>query len=243
MVDLELQRLSRLTLDELDACFEVLDARLDLVVRYQGAAVERLLDEGHAALVTAFVRLLNHLGWETQVEVTFNNYGERGSIDIVAWHSDRRTLLVVEVKSELGSVEGTLRPFDIKCRLAPKVVREQFGWQAAIVGRVLLLPEDRTARRAVERHRDVLDQKLPGRSRQLREWLHDPVGAVAGIWFLTFGGVADGKRNPSAIRRVRKPKPRSGGQTTDGSSAPQAAQGPLGRHLTEDSADSAVWPG
>ncbi|MEP7359962.1 MAG: hypothetical protein ABI744_00150 [Chloroflexota bacterium] len=223
VVDLECHRLSKLTVDEIDRCFEALDARLDLAIRYHGAAVDRLLDEGHAALVAQFVRLLTRLGWETRVEVTFNNYGERGSIDIVAWHRGRRALLVVEVKSELSSLEGTLRPFDIKCRLAPRVVREQFGWEPSTVGWVLLLPEDRTARRNVERHRDVLDQKLPRRSRALHRWLRDPEGNVAGIWFLTNGGSADAKRNPSAIQRVRKPKPRSSDQDKDASWAPAGA--------------------
>lgn len=211
-------------MEEIDRCFEALDARLDLTVRYHGAAIERLLDEGHAGLVAAFLRLLHQLGWETRVEVTFNDYGERGSIDIVAWHRVRRALLVVEVKSEVGSVEGTLRPFDIKCRLAPKVVRHQFGWEPSTVGRLLLLPEDRTARRTVERHRAVFDQKLPSRSRDLRRWLRDPEGIAAGIWFLTIGDRADTKRNPSAIRRVRKPNPRSGAHPADRSKAPEAAK-------------------
>ncbi|MEP7158895.1 MAG: XRE family transcriptional regulator [Chloroflexota bacterium] len=223
VVDLERQRLSRLSVDEIDRCLEALDARLDLSVRYHGAAIERLLDEGHAALVAAFLRLLHKLGWETRVEVTFNDYGERGSIDIVAWHHVRLALLVVEVKSEVGSVEGTLRPFDIKCRLAPKIVRHQFGWEPSTVGRVLILPEDRTARRIVERHRAVFDQKLPRRSRDLRRWLRNPEGTTAGIWFLTIGDRTDTKRNPSAISRVRRPRPRSGAHGAEGSSGPEAA--------------------
>jgi hypothetical protein len=162
---------------------------------------------------------LSSLGWETRVEVSFNEYGDRGSIDVVGWNAERRALVVVEIKSELGSVEGTLRPFDVKCRLAAAVVRKRFGWEPRIVGRILLLPEDRTARRAVERHAAVIDPSLPVRSRELRAWLHDPVAAIGGVWFLSDGGPANTKRNPSAIRRVRRPKPRSRqhgeGQRTD----------------------------
>ena len=209
VVDLEGNRLSKLTIDDLDACFGSLDATLDLEVRYQGAAVDRLLDERHAQLVAAFVGVLTGLGWATRVEVSFNEYGDRGSIDIVGWHAARRALVIVEVKSELGSVEGTLRPFDVKCRLAPRIVRQRFGWAAPTIGRILLLPEDRTARRAVDRHAAVIDQALPARSRELRAWLHDPIAAIGGVWFLSDGGPTDTKRNPSAIRRVRRPKPRS----------------------------------
>ena len=208
VVDLENGRLSRLTVEEMDACFGALDATVDLVVRYQGAAVDRLLDERHAQLVAAFVRLLRALGWETRVEVSFNEYGDRGSIDIVGWHAARRALVVVEVKSELGSVEGTLRPFDVKCRLAAAIVRKRFGWNAQTVGRILLLPEDRTVRRAVDRHAAVIDQALPVRSRELRAWLHDPAAAIGGVWFLSDDGPANTKRNPSAIRRVRRPTAR-----------------------------------
>ena len=209
VVDIEKSRLSRLTIEDLDACFGALDATVDLGVRYQGAAVDRLLDERHAQLVAAFVGLLNTLGWETRVEVSFNEYGERGSIDVVGWNAERRALVVVEVKSEFGSVEGTLRPFDVKCRLAQRIVRQRFGWEPRVVGRILLLPEDRTARRAVDRHAAVIDPALPKRSRELRAWLHDPIEAIGGVWFLSDGGPANTKRNPSAIRRVRRPKPRS----------------------------------
>jgi len=209
VVDLEQNRLSRLTIDELDACFGALDARVVLTVTHRGAELDRLLDERHAQLVAAFVRLLRGLGWETRVEVSFNEYGDRGSIDVVGWHAVRHALVVVEVKSELGSVEGTLRPFDVKCRLAPVIIVKRFGWRPVTVGRILLLPEDRTARRAIDRHAAVIDESLPVRSRELRAWLHDPAADIGGVWFLSDDGSADTKRNPSAIRRVRRPKPRS----------------------------------
>jgi hypothetical protein len=117
-------------------------------------------------------------------------------------------LLVIEVKSELGSVEGTLRPLDVKCRLAPRIVRERFAWRPLHVSRMLVVPEDRTVRRQVERHRATLRATLPAGSRDLRKWLRDPAGQMAGIWFLSDVGSVDLKRNPSAIRRVRVAKPR-----------------------------------
>ena len=44
------------------------------------------------------VRLLVAAGWEVVPEATFNEFGERGSIDILAFHPKHGALLVVEVK-------------------------------------------------------------------------------------------------------------------------------------------------
>lgn len=194
---------------EIDRCFGVLDARLVLSIAHRGAQVDRLLDSHHAALVAAAIRVLTELDWDVRVEVTFNEYGDRGSIDIVAWHPGQRALLVVEVKSELASVEGTLRPFAVKCRVAAKVVGEQFGWRPLIVGKVLVLPELSTARRAVERNSSVLDTALPDRSRALRRWLREPDQPLGAIWFLSDAGSAATKRSPSAVQRVRRSRSRS----------------------------------
>lgn len=99
----------RLTLDGIAAAFQALGGRIDLRPFWQGAALDRLLDEGHARLSGRVVEILGRHGWETRVEVTFSVYGDRGSIDILAWHAASRTLLVVEIKTELGSVDGLLR--------------------------------------------------------------------------------------------------------------------------------------
>jgi hypothetical protein len=208
IVDLERNRLMQLSVDVLDRCFAVFQARVNLTVSYRRAELDRVLDERHAQLVAAICRLLRALGWEVKVEVTFNEYGDRGSIDVVAWNTSARALVVIEVKSELASIEGTLRPFAVKCRLAPKVVRDQFGWQPAVIGWILVLPEDSASRRAVTRHAGVLNTSLRARSRELRAWLEHPVQNIGGVWFLSDVGPTDTRRNPSAIQRVRNPKHR-----------------------------------
>lgn len=218
VIELEADRLAELRLGEIERCLAALDARLFLSVSHRGAEIDRLLDEAHATLVAAIVRLLRALGWETRVEVSFNEFGDRGSIDVVGWHAGIRALVVIEVKSELASIEGTLRPLDVKCRHAPKVVGEQFGWRPAVVGRILVLPEQRTARRAVERHADVLDGALPARSRALRSWLRDPQKPIAGIWFLSDVGIAAVTRNPSSVRRIRHAQAKVAGPSKVGGS-------------------------
>lgn len=200
---LEANEFARLHFDEVERSLSALGAELEIRVMYRGAAVDRLLDEGHAALVGRVVELLGSLGWEVRVEVAFNVFGDRGSYDILAWLPTARALLVIEVKTELASIEGTLRPLDVKVRLAAKVARERFGWNPQCVGRALVMPEMRSARRAVELHGAVLRAQLPQTSRQLHSWLRAPVGPIGAVWFVSLPGGADWPTNPSAVRRVR----------------------------------------
>jgi hypothetical protein len=84
------------------------------------------------------------------------------------------------------------------------------------MGRMLILPDERTVRRSVERHADLLYGALPARSRALRRWVTAPSGNVAGVWFLTIGQPANATRNPSSFRRVRPRSPRSAGAACPG---------------------------
>ena len=210
VVKLEAGEIDELKVGEVRRSFDALGASVGLVVSHRGASLDRLLDEVHAALLGAVVGVLKRLGWTVKLEVSFSTRGERGSIDALAWKADDRALLVVEVKSEMPGVDPLLRPLDIKVRLAPVIARQQLGWDPHTVSRVIVLPEDSTARRHVERHANVLDEALPLRSRTVRTWLGKPVGAIAGLWFLSLGGSVDTVRNPTSIRRVQRPSRRSG---------------------------------
>jgi transcriptional regulator with XRE-family HTH domain len=125
--DLERGQVGRMSFDAAAKLFAVLDARLVVSVSWRGAQLDRLLDEAHAAVVAATVTRLQADGWEVLPEVTYAVYRERGSVDILAWHAASRTLLVIEVKTEIASAEETLRRHDEKVRLAPKLGRERFG--------------------------------------------------------------------------------------------------------------------
>ncbi len=202
---LEADDLAHLRFDEVSRCLAALGAELEVRALYRGAAADRLLDEGHAALVGVVVATLRRLGWEARVEVAFSEWGERGSYDILAWHAGARAVLVIEVKTELGSVEGTLRPLDVKVRLAPTVAQDRFGWRARLVGRALVMPEGRNGRRAVERHSVVLRAQLPATSRGLHTWLRAPVAEIGAIWFVSAPDGGAWQQNPSSVRRVRSP--------------------------------------
>lgn len=133
-----------------EAICEVLGADLDVRVRWRGEALDRLLDEAHAGLVERMVRVLEASGWVTAVEVTFSEFGERGSIDILGWHGAPRTLLVVEIKSVIPDAQATLSPLDRKTRLARKIGRDR-GWDARSISRLLVVGDGSMNRRRVAR--------------------------------------------------------------------------------------------
>ena len=192
-------------LDKLRRIGAALDADLVVTLRWRGGEIDRLMDEGHAAIVGWVMDLLAQLGWEAQAEVTYAARGERGAIDVLAWHAPSRTLLVVEVKSELTSVEETLRRHDAKQRIAAEVAAERFGWGVpSAVCRLLVLPDSSTARRRVERHAAVLDHAYRLRGPAARGWLKRPAGAASALVFAPLTrGVRNGRGSFSG-RRVRR---------------------------------------
>ncbi len=98
-------RIGRLQVDTLWALADAVGAELVVGLRWRGGDLDRLLDEGHAVLVGRTAEMLEGAGWIVRPEVTFAIYADRGSIDLAGWHPPTSTLLVVEVKSELVSVE------------------------------------------------------------------------------------------------------------------------------------------
>ena len=161
-----------------------LDAYLSLRLLFHGEALDRLRDRRHAGLVERLIGLLRSLDWEVASEVSFNHFGERGSIDILAFHPASRSLLVIEVKTVVPDVGGMLTVLDRKVRLAPEIARER-GWTATSVSRLVVLPEESTARRRVSRHAATFSNALPERNLDVRNWLRGPVGTMSGLLFLS----------------------------------------------------------
>ena len=182
---IETGRASEVRLGRIRAVFGAVDGTARLSTWWHGAAADRLLDERHAGLVESALRVLRHRGWETAAEVSFSEFGERGSVDILAGYRPTLAVAVGEVKGSVGSMEEMHRLLDVKERLAPGLWRERFGWHPRIVGRVLILPEDRSIRRIVERHAATMATVYPARSREVRAWLQHPDRPLRGIWFLS----------------------------------------------------------
>ena len=176
----------------------------ELVVHGLGADMDRVLDERHAALLGACSKWLRGLGWTIVAEVSYSEWGERGSVDLLCWHAQTATLLVVEIKTELASVEATLRKHDEKARLGPKLARDRFDWRPQAVGRLLVFPDDRRERARVEAHASVLVGAYPLRGYEARRWCRSPSGPMSGLLFLPTGGVRPSPGR-SQRERVRSP--------------------------------------
>ncbi|MEX1173338.1 MAG: XRE family transcriptional regulator, partial [Chloroflexota bacterium] len=198
---IERGRLDRISLRRLRRLFAAYDAEVVVSIRWRGADVDRLGDRAHARLTEVMARLLTDAGWVVWPEVSFSMRGERGSIDLLAWHPETRTLLVVEVKTEIGAVESTLRVHDVKCRLAATIARDRFGCEAAAVARLLVLPEHRTPRDHVARHGALFGRVYPLRTIAVRHWLKRPSGPMAGLMFLRDTTGSRGTRPPTARKR------------------------------------------
>jgi transcriptional regulator with XRE-family HTH domain len=204
--DLERGRLGSMTVDEVERMFRAIDARVSIAVLWRGGELDRLLDEGHAATVGAVARRLRAAGWDVIPEATFSVYGERGSIDLLAWHAPTRTVLVVEVKTEIASAEELLRRHDVKVRLAPGIARERFGDVPLAIGRLLVVTASATNRRRVARLGPVLDRSYPLRGDAARAWLARPTGSIGALLFADTSpdGVGHRSRRPARVVAPRR---------------------------------------
>jgi transcriptional regulator with XRE-family HTH domain len=198
-------RLETVRIGVVRAVLQALEIDLALDARWRGGELDRLADEDHAALVGRIAQVLEAAGWLVRAEVSYSIYGERGSIDLLAWHPGSRILLVVEVKATLNSIEETLRRHDVKARLAGTVAKERFGWEPVGVARMLALPDETTARRRVARHEAVLRRTYGLRAREVRQWLRDPRGSPGMLTLLSPIPGETGRRRRGSRRRVRRP--------------------------------------
>jgi transcriptional regulator with XRE-family HTH domain len=192
------------SIDSVRAVAHVLEIRVGLVAQWRGGDLDRLINRRHSALHESVARMFRDElpAWILAPEVSFSIYGERGIIDILAWHPGRRALLVIELKTDLADMNELVGTFDRKVRLAREVA-EKRGWDPISVSAWLIVASSRTNRRRVEAHRAMLAAALPGDGRTVRRWLQDPVRAVSALslWPNMPGGT--GRPDSTPIRRVR----------------------------------------
>jgi transcriptional regulator with XRE-family HTH domain len=151
---------------------------------WRAPELERFRDRLHAAMVEQTVALLIAGGWEVAPEHSFNHFGERGAVDVLAWHPHWRALLVVEVKTRLWDLQETLSTLDRKRRLLPLLAARDRGWSPDIVGVALTLPELSTHRHAIARHRATFRAAFPDGQIDVRRWLERPDRDLRAVWFL-----------------------------------------------------------
>jgi transcriptional regulator with XRE-family HTH domain len=201
---LERGHLDTVSLASIRAVAKALDVRVDLMPRWRGGDLDRLLNARHSALHEQVARSFARLpGWLAEPEVSFAIHGERGIIDILAWHSARRALLVIELKTEIADVNELVGTIDRKRRLADKVARER-GWDlsAGVTTSVwVIVAPGRTNRRRVHTHEAMLRAAFPLDGRAIGRWLRDPLG---GVRCLSFWPDAQGQNVGHGMVSVRR---------------------------------------
>jgi transcriptional regulator with XRE-family HTH domain len=184
-----------------------LEGDLDVRVRWRGAELDRLLDEGHARLVDLVAARLAKLGWSVAVEVTFSVYGERGSIDLLAFHAATGALLVVEMKTVVPDFQATVSALDRKARLAPDLALAR-EWNARATGRLLVIEATSTSRDRLARLGAAVGAAFPSRGAVVREWLARPSGALSGLLFVRSASHERLVHAPAGRQRVYRSRKR-----------------------------------
>jgi transcriptional regulator with XRE-family HTH domain len=114
------------------------ELRLGWDAGYRGPELARLRDADHARLAEWLTQRLERFEWTVVPEASFNHYGDRGRIDLLAFHPPTGTLVVIEVKTVIAEIQDLLGALNTKERVAPAVARS-LGWRAArgaVPGRV-----------------------------------------------------------------------------------------------------------
>ena len=194
----------RYPLDTTRAIALALGARLEARLRYHGAELDRIVNAAHAELHESVAEYLSALdGWTWLPEVTFSHYGERGVIDILAWHPETRSLLIIELKTELVDPQALAAVMHRRVRLG-SVLAAAHDWHPATISAWVVVRKSRTERRRLQRSEGILRRAFPADGRTMRRWLRQPRGAISALSFWT--SVTQGGLRPTtaATKRVRK---------------------------------------
>lgn len=201
---LERGRFETMSLATIRAIAKVLEVAVELLPRSRAAEVERVVAGAHAALGEAVAAWFGTFaGWVIRPEVGFSNYGDRGVIDLVAWHAARRILVVIELKTELVDINDLLGALDRYARNASVAVAP-FGWLPLTVARLLIVGDSDHNRTRVRDHAALFAAALPDRVAAVRRWLREPAGELRGLIFFANRHPRSTNRRFATVRRVRR---------------------------------------
>ena len=178
-----------------------LDIRVDMVPRWRAGELDRLLNAAHSTLHESVIRYFGTVpGWTVVPEVSFSIWGERGVIDILAWHAATRTLLVIELKTDIVDVNALVGGVDRKARLAARIAGER-GWDPSTVSCWVIVTHDKTNQRRIEAHRAMLRAAFPADGRKMRSWVRRPDSPVRALSM--WATIDSANATPGRSHRVR----------------------------------------
>jgi transcriptional regulator with XRE-family HTH domain len=200
---IERGELATLSLAMLRRVARVLEARLDIKLWTRAGEVERLASAAHAAIVESLLAALVGSAWVVRPEVSFNFDGERGLIDVVAWHPATRSMLLIEVKTEVVDVGEVVGTFDRKRRLVARVAR-LLGYEPVRSSAALVVADTKTNHRRVQAHRATFTATLPDGGLRFRSFIKRPTAPIAAVAFWPYRRPGSARPMPGAVRRVRR---------------------------------------
>jgi HTH-type transcriptional regulator/antitoxin HipB len=196
-----------LPLDVIRRAAAALDIRVDLVARWRAGDLDRLLSARHSRLHELVARSLAQQSpdWVLTPEVSFSIFGERGIVDLVAWNAIHRSLLMIELKTEIVDVNELIGTFDRKVRLGWAIAKERSWDPLAVSGWVIVAP-GRVNRERIATHRSMLRAAFPMDGRAVNAWLRRPVGRVSALSLWRNSTAGTTKADLTPVRRVRRPR-------------------------------------
>jgi transcriptional regulator with XRE-family HTH domain len=210
---LERGGLARVRLGTFHAVATALGIRVDMRLSWQGGDLDRVRNAGHAALHESVASHFDQLrGWVWLPEVSFSIYGERGVIDILAWHAETRTLLIVELKTELVDPQELVATMNRRARLGTEIAAQR-GWIPSRVATWVVINDGSTNRRRLLDHSALLRTAFPMDGRAIRPWLRSPNGRMSALSFWSDVRSGPVRRTVGQTRRVRlaqRPVPKRG---------------------------------
>ncbi len=193
---IESGRLEGLTVRTIRRALVPLDIPLEWDGGWRRPELARLRDADHSSLADGSARWLQGNKWLVRPEISYNRYGDRGRIDLLAYHPIARVLLVIEVKTAIVDVQELLGTLHVKFRVA-RFAAGELGWQPLSVVPCLLVAEASTARRRIHEH-ETLFARYSLRGHEAMCWLRQPSGQPEGI--LLFRQPPDS--NSSGVKRI-----------------------------------------
>jgi hypothetical protein len=134
-------------------------------------------DVVHAACSAYVARRLREAGWEVAVEVEVGDGRSRGWIDILAYRASDRTLLVIEIKTEVHDAGSLLRTVGWYRREAWTAGR-RLGWRPARLAAGLILLASAANDESVRRQLGLLSEAFPGGAPEFARLVEAPAGTI-----------------------------------------------------------------
>lgn len=204
---IERGHLERVSIGTILVIARVMEIHVTLSARWHAGDLDRLIAGRHGRLHESVARWFETElpAWILAPEVSFSIFGERGIIDILAWHPGHRALLVIELKTDIVDVNGLLGTMDQRRRLARQIARDR-GWDALTVSTWVLVAGGRTNRARLAAHRSMLRNAFPVDGRTMAAWLRRPDRSVHALSMWDRADGSAGSTDLASRHRVRRPK-------------------------------------